>query len=387
MLVIDRNEKANFLLARTGRLSNREQMDAYAALLGHGQQKDARALALAALLRAVQVVTRLDERVRAHPLRNAWYRAEREIGMAHAVRAIRLHADVERIFAARIGAKGLPRGDIALGDLDARARRWNRIAQRKGERDLRALVARLVPSRGQGDLLGLAGQVAATLPQCAQAVWTVDVDARSGDRHLRSWSPASGHVDAADLALALPFALRRAGLCTVLLPGLVGRLRAFAREDGDTLAGLTLWSDALADQAREGLARLAVLESHSLAAERALGAVRRPAALRRVLALSLQNWSLWAAQLARASRVDISSAWRTLEQAAELGLVVKVPMERRTRGDGTLYAAPPWLRLAGLISVRRGRPAGSTLGNATEVQEALAELASALALTDRLLSG
>lgn len=87
--------------------------------------------------------------------------------------------------------------------------------------------------------------------------------------------------------------------------------------------------------------------------------MRRPAALQRLVAVTLRTWSLWAANLARDTKIDISSARRTLEQAANLGLVVEVPGQKSSRGNGTLYAAPPWLRMAGLISVRRGRPAAT----------------------------
>ena len=67
--------------------------------------------------------------------------------------------------------------------------------------------------------------------------------------------------------------------------------------------------------------------------------------------------------------------------------MVSVPGQKRSRGDGTLYAAPPWLRMAGLISVRRGRPVtaafdkseGAALGGA------IAELEAAMAATDRLV--
>ncbi|WP_188945699.1 hypothetical protein, partial [Polymorphobacter multimanifer] len=118
--------------------------------------------------------------------------------------------------------------------------------------------------------------------------------------------------------------------------------------------------------------------------ERQLSDVRRPAALRRLVAVALGNWSVWAAKLGRDTKVDISSAWRTLEQAADLGLVVEVPGQKRSRGDGTLYAAPPWLRMAGLISVRRGRPAmaGFDAGSGEGLRTAIAELEAALAAAD-----
>ena len=116
--------------------------------------------------------------------------------------------------------------------------------------------------------------------------------------------------------------------------------------------------------------------------------MRRLAALRRLVAVALGNWSVWAAKLARETKVDISSAWRSLEQAADLGLVVEVPGQKRSRGDGTLYAAPPWLRMAGLISVCRGRPAKLEVGDDAGVGlgDAIAELNAAIAAADQMLS-
>jgi len=71
-----------------------------------------------------------------------------------------------------------------------------------------------------------------------------------------------------------------------------------------------------------------------------------------------------------------------------MGLVVEVPGQRRPRGAGMLYAAPPWLRIAGLMSVRRGRPATSLVGGNEGVTlgDAIAELDAAIASADRLFA-
>jgi hypothetical protein len=62
-------------------------------------------------------------------------------------------------------------------------------------------------------------------------------------------------------------------------------------------------------------------------------------------------------------------------------------VQKRSRGDGTLYAAPPLLRMAGLMSVRRGRPAAAVYraDEGAGLKEAMAELESAMATADRLL--
>lgn len=362
-------------------------MDVSGSLFGFGERGEERQGAFAALGRAMAAITRLDAEVCHLPLRSAWLRVEREISLAAAARETGFEADPQSIIAARLGALTLPRGHVQLGDLGDRARRWAPMGQRKGPPELRALVAKLAPVRGDQDLVGLAERVARTLGDCSQSSWEVDDDPLTGAPVLRNVPAASGAVDAGDLALALPFVLRRTGMTTTVLPGLVGRPRVFAREEVTPLAALTSWAEALERQAGEGGARLRDLQVYAGLVERQLAAVRRPAALRRLVAVALGSWSVWAAMLARATGVEISSAWRTLEQAVEMGLVVEVPGQKRSRGDGTLYAAPPWLRMAGLISVRRGRPATTVVNDADGLAlgDAIAELEAAMAAADRLL--
>lgn len=359
------------------------------SLYGYGERADERQAAFAALAGAVSSIARLDVEAAHHPMRSAWLRIEREIALATALREAGHEADPQAIIAARLGALALPRGHVQLGDLDDRARRWAPIAQRKGPAELRALVARLAPVRGDRDLVALAERVVLALGDCTQSSWEFEDDPLTGAPVLRNVPAEPGAVDAGDLALALPYALRRVGMTSAVLPGLVGRPRVLVREDVTPLDVLTAWVSALERQAAEGAARLAELGLYSRQVERRLADVRRPAALRRLVAVALGSWSVWAAKLARVTRVDISSAWRTLEQAADLGLVVPVPGQKRSRGDGTLYAAPPWLRLAGLMAVRRGRPA--TLLQSAEgvggdgLAAALAEFDALLANVDQLL--
>jgi hypothetical protein len=363
-------------------------MDISGSFFGFGERGEERQVAFAALAQAVAAISRLDAEISHHPLRNPWLRIEREIALAAAARETGFEVDPQSIIAARLGALTLPRGHVQLGDLDERARRWAPIAQRKGPAELRALVAKLAPVRGDRDLVALAERVARALGDCTQSSWEFEEDPATGVRALRNIPAEPGAVDAGDLALALPFALRRAGVTTTLLPGLVGRPRVFAREEVTPLAALTAWAGALERQAGEGAARLRELQIYAGQVERQLADVRRPAALRRLVAVALRSWSVWAAKLARDTRVDISSAWRTLEQAADLGLVVAVPGQKRSRGDGTLYAAPPWLRMAGLMSVRRGRPATTVFDgdSGAGLGDAIAELDAAMAATNRVLA-
>jgi hypothetical protein len=363
-------------------------MDVSGSLYGFGERGEERQLAFAALAKAVGGISRLDAESALNPLRSAWVRVEREVALAAAAREAGFEADAQSIIAARLGALTLPRGHVQLGDLDDRARRWAPIAQRKGPAELRALVAKLAPVRGDRDLVGLAERVAQTLGNCSQSSWEFDQDPLTGVPVLRNVPAETGAVDAGDLALALPFALRRIGVTTTLLPGLVGRSRVFAREEVTPLSSLIAWAAVLERQAGEGASRLRELQIYAGQVERQLADVRRPAALRRVVAVAIGSWSVWAARLSRDTKVDISSAWRTLEQAAGLGLVVEVPGQKRSRGDGTLYAAPPWLRMAGLISVRRGRPAAIVVSadKGASVASVIDELDAAMAASDRLLT-
>ena len=363
-------------------------MDVSGSLYGFGERGEERQAAFSALEQAVAAISRLDAVSAQHPLRSAWVRVEREMALATAARETGYEADAQSIIAARLGALTLPRGHVQLGDLDDRGRRWGPIAQRKGPAELRALVAKLAPVRGDLDLVGLAERVARALGDCTQATWEFDEDPDTSMRVLRNVPAEPGSVDAGDLALALPFALRRIGMTIGVLPGLVGRPRVFAREEVTPLLALTRWAETLERQAGEGASRLRELQLYAGQVERQLADVRRPAALQRLVAVALGSWSVWAAKLARETKVDISSAWRTLEQAADLGLVVAVPGQKRSRGDGTLYAAPPLLRMAGLMSVRRGRPAKTVFGGdvGAGLGDAIAELDAAMAAADRLLT-
>ena len=357
------------------------------ALYGYGERADGRRAASLAIAGALRAICVLDRAVDGHPLQRAWARAEQEFALATAARETGREADPAAILSARLGAIRLPRGHIQLGDLDATARRWAAVAQRKGPEELRRLVRTLAPDRGAPDLAGLAERTLAALGTCTVSSWSLSTDPATGRPTIETASVAAGAIDAGDVALALPFALRRIGLTRSLLPAVTGRNRALASE-GDPLANLARWARTLAMQADEGGARLRLLERYVGLVERRLAQVRRPAALRRLVEVGLESWAIWAAGLARRTGVEVSSAWRTLEQAAEMGLVVAVPGQRRSRGDGTLYAAPPWLRLAGLIAAPRGRPPASAPRRVAvpDSGDAMAEADAAVLATDELLA-
>ena len=369
-------------------------MDLTAALYGYGETGDARHDAVTAVTHALKALVTLDINVTSNPVTPVWLRLEHAVAGAQAARESgAVAADLQIILRARIGLLALPRGHVGLGDLDARARRWTRVRRRDGERELRALIAALAPRRGSLDLVTLAGDIAGALARVSSS--TLQVAAGEGGAVAEVVS-APG-PDLADLMLAVPFALRRIGVTRQLLPAVSGRVRVFASEGLAPLEPLTRWAQTLAGQAGEGAARLRLLERYVASVDARLIKVRRPAALRRLVGVGLNRWAVWAAQLARETQVDISSAWRTLEQAAALGLVERVPGQGTSRGNGTLYAIPPWLQLAGLISAPRGRPAaapivtGATawvpgLGQVTETMvSALDDMDAAIAAADRLL--
>ena len=186
--------------------------------------------------------------------------------------------------------------------------------------------------------------------------------------------------------MALPFALRRAGLSRVLLPAVTGRPRLLANAEAPALECLERWALTLAEQAGQGAARLRTLERYVAHVDAALASVARPAALRRLVDIALQSWTVWAAQLARLTGVHVSTAVRTLDHAAALGLVAPVPRHLRSRGDATPYAVPPWLSHAGLISVRRKPPAETLSARADGLagQGAVADFEAAMAALDAL---
>lgn len=328
----------------------------------------------------------LDCAVSVSPAKAAWLRVERQVALAAATREAGGEAALDGILCARMGAKLPRRGEAGLAALQARASLWREVAQRKGSPALRGLVRGLAPVRGDRDLVALGDNVLTALGQCSRSDWSWEKDAE-GRRTIIISASDPALPDVGDLAMALPYALRRAGFTRQLLPSLTGRPKLLGRP-GEPLDRFVAWLSTITRQAEEAQARLRLLERHLAFVTRALAGVRRPAALQRAVAVSLGRWSLWAAQLARITGTDISSAFRCLEQAADLGLIVQVPVERRSRGNATLYAAPPWLTLAGLISVPRGRPArvpAAELVSSGGLTAAMAEIDALLAGMDEIL--
>lgn len=352
-----------------------------AHLFGHGATADGRRLATGAIVSTVQRLNTLDCSVSSSLARTSWLRLEWQVALAAATREAGGEATLESILCAHMGARSPRHGEAALAALQGRASAWREVAQRKGSPALRRLVGSLAQERGGRDLVALADNVAAAFALCSRPDWSLDYDAK-GRGTIRVTPSDPEQPDIGDLVMALPYALRRAGFTRQLLPSLTGRPRLLGRE-GEALDLFITWLSTICRQAEEAQARLHLLERHLALVKRRLADVRRPAALQRAVAVSLARWSIWAAQLARITGTDISTAFRCLEQAADLGLVVLVPVERRSRGNAALYAAPPWLTLAGLISAPRGRP---VLVSSAEISSS-GGLADAMAEVDALLAG
>lgn len=355
-------------------------------LYGFGETAALRQAASLALSDALIALVSLDNQAQGHRMRGPWLRLEREIGVVQALRETGAVADPTAIFRARMGLGALERGHVQLAELDSRLQRWAQVNQRKGSGELRALVAGLVPDRNRPDLAALADRIAIALQRCTSPAWTFSPRTGGQVEVAVSHAVDGASVDSADLALAIPFALRRAGLVRTLMPSLSGRVRRFAREQIAPLAQMQGWAETLGEQASESAARLRLLERHAQAVDLALAGVRRPAPLRRLTEQAAARWCVWAAQLARDNDIEVSTAWRTLQQAAELRLIVEVPAERRSRGDGTLYAIPPVLQIAGLIAAPRGRPPRTVASQVgiPDLRQTISELDAAMAAIDGL---
>ena len=251
---------------------------------------------------------------------------------------------------------------------------------------LRPLV-RAVTGVGTPALAGIAERVAAQAATCVRADrrWHIDADAQLA---CVEGGEGEGAPDLGDVAMATPFALRAAGLTSARIGSLVGDPRILTA-DQPPLARLERWAGVLERQATDALDRLTTLERFDCVVDAALVGHRRPGTVRRAVDHAFVNGTIWAAKLAAVTGVNISNAWRTLEQASHLRLVVPITGARRSRGDAQVYVASPIARAAALADGRRpaalsehrspGLPQGSLDDICAEADEALATLDRILA--------
>jgi hypothetical protein len=331
----------------------------HAALFGNGLSADSRYEATVSLMTLVQALVALDTKGKASTVRAAWLRVEEQAALATAARATGHDAGLDIILSALMGSARLPTGHASLAMLRERGAAWRAVAQRKGSPVLRGLVTRMMPGRRTGDLLALATNVDSLARECVSTQRAWEAGEGQGSR-LSGAELEPLRFDAGDVALATPFALRRGGLISFPLPSITGRPSLLVRER-DPLDRLKAWLGSVQADTEAARLRLEALELHYRRAEAALLQVRRPALLRRLVALSFQRWSLWAARTADLLEVDVSTAWRALGQAADLGLIVPVPTLQRSRGNAQLFTAPPWLILARMVPRARGRPSSLAL--------------------------
>ena len=347
---------------------------------GYGGTAELRRRGVTRLLVAMRAIVALDTRVNGHPLQRIWARGEQQYALADAAGEGGYPGDAPGIFRARLGVSSLGEGFLNLGDVDRRARRWGQVAQRRGPAELRQLVAAITPAGRQPDLVALAAGLEAAVPDCAQSSFEIDRLGDGGPTVTVASAPDDA-VDIGDLLHAVPYALRRMTAVRSVLPGLSGRVRVLATDRSDRLE---VWANSLADQAARGEAHLEMLERFAVKVERQLGSSRRSSSVRRLVGAALGSWGVWASQLAQQLDVDGSTAWRALGQAEELGLVQVVPGQPRSRGDGRIHAAAPWLRHAGLLVAPRGRPRAVPLGPTSDLGGILDEVDRAIAAADAL---
>lgn len=356
------------------------------ALYGEGASGELRRAAALQERRTLAILAQLDGLAADQPLHRAWLRLEHRAGLVNAARMTGHELDLQTLLAFEMGGRQATTLLSVPATLHERDRRWWQAAQRKGPTELRLLVARLAPAR-RGTLL----------VDLADAIRRASGDVRAFAARPRTERGGPGadtsEADLGDLAMALPFALRRMGLSRVVVPSLssgAGLLRRRPDDEDETgaawrerlLMTYAQWLRSLERDAGQAASRLRLLDEQAAAGMRRIAGLRRPAAMQRLLAMSLARPCLWATRLARATNTDVSSAWRLLVQAEELALVVRVPLARRSRGDGVLFASPVYLKLAGLVSVKPtpGRP--PTISRSTPCAGGLA---AAMADLDSLL--
>lgn len=337
-----------------------------------------RRCAHAALDRATRAIVRLDVTVEHHPLAAIWRRHEGVVALAQALTESGEGASLSDVV--RLIVIGQRAHDAELrAAFDFRCERWKALGERNGGRQLRELVGGLCGKhRGRGGLVELMEATLGALDRCSSPAVELDVDIEGRTAIVRTYGRET--LDAADVALATPFALRRLGVAQSLLPSLTGRPRHL---NGDLPVDerIRRWADILERQATDALDRLKAIERYVNEAERCLAAQRRPQALRRAVEITLAHGRIWAAELARLTGVDIANAWRSLRQAEQLGLLVAVPAPVG-RGAGRLLTVPFLLRAAGSLPVALP---SRKLTVAPSDDGALAEFDQALAAVDRLL--
>lgn len=335
-----------------------------AALTGYEVSvAESRLAALKACEEATIVVARLDSAVFGHPYAALWRAYNEVYAIAELARQINEPADPARIFSAMTGTE-TPVLEPAIGRQTHAARsRWRAMEWRKGHDEQKAVVDRLCTFETEDGPALL--QLIARLHRL---------------EHQR--------LDRCDLAMAVPYALRRLKLTQAHLPSLMGSVRPLASQDFAPAEMVERFCQRLASQAQQGLRLLedigrAVAESQRKVA----GAkTQRKDALRRLAWEALWPRPLSPAGLARRWGQQVSTTSRLLKAGEEIGLVhpivdrsgMKRPIYQR-------YAGPLLIQLAGLETAPRGRPPLAPHPATLESGFDEAAFNDALAAVDRLL--
>lgn len=345
------------------------------ALLGlevETAQRRRRALNL--LATASSSVARLDGFSAATPITRLWRRLEHRVGVAQATGFAGEGAGLQEGVHAWI----LPDSSHDAGLMARfaeREQRWRMGPRRRWGAQVPA---------GAG-LVAVVEWAAMATPYCRRYEPGLKIDAASATAVVDSQFDAD-EPDVGDLALATTIALRRAGLTTVRIGSLVGDPRAFAT-DQPWLDRIGQWATALVEQATSARGRFDALARFAELVQQRLAAHRRPVAVRRAVEVALWDGSIWASRLARRTGVTISSAWRSIEQAEALGLLVPIAGSRRSRGDAQLYVAPPIHQLSRTAAVVAPRSGQAPLADGrSALGSAVVEADAAIAELDRILA-
>lgn len=282
-----------------------------------------------ALERAAFAIARLDARVSATCVREAWVERASWTGFAAALQG--QGVEIEEI-------------DVFLRETDVP------LPQR-------ALLATNILDDGQ-HVAWQASLAKSQVPHWRELVSyprTLSADWAQRPVLLRALELTADHARrdrSADPALSLPRLLQALGIVRTPLPCLVLNDKAWRLAPRDRQAIRLRFLKHLASAADHGLARLRRLESDRARAAETLAQLRRPGQIPELLALLSQRPALSPRKVQLALGLTISGAGKLLARAAEFKLVAEVSGRQAWK----LYLAPDLAIEYGFLDAPRGRP-------------------------------
>jgi hypothetical protein len=276
---------------------------------------------------SANAIARLDGRISASPVADAWRLRAAWNGYAQALRLQGVEIDEIDVFAwgCRIPLPHRPRRTSHLEEFDA--------------------FGPWVSTFNQGTRG--AWRDALPFSPVVQTDWPVILRALDLTRQY------SLQVGSAEPWLALPSFLRHLGFKDNLLPCLTGGAKMFRLRRTPTYDAVRASVRALGSSARAGIDSLNGMERHYRDARRILLTERRPGALVPLMALSLVQPALTPTSVAELLDLSLSGSGKLLERAASLGLVHEIT----GRSTWKTYLVPDLAIAFGFAPARRGRPA------------------------------